>query len=716
MMKSDSTKCRCPGNQKLVEGMIALMNMEPSENRKKSYTKVIDSMLKYPLLIGSVIEAKELAGVGVWFTPKIAKVLNDIRDEEIAFTTSSASDFEAAHGISNKRKRDESSVKEPASAAPKARQTKKRTTDDNTKPKKPKEYTPRANTGSYAILIALELHELEPCKDRDYLSKSELQQLATPYATHSFYESDNLHYTAWSNMRDLIKKGLVRKWSNPPRFQITEEGRVVAQRCLLHHQQSSAPTGSKPAFGSPGPPSYNAQSSTKDNCASSNDSLNIDPFFSSSSSYRCSSTSTYSKTSDSPVSSKSHTPSRFRSSSSYAASTKSSATESFFSTSSSYSFSSTLGSFKSAISSSPKTTSNSPNVHSSNASTEPETTRSDSFSSIPPDYVHSSNADDWTIICIIDEREKGPNSDRSFMVNRLSQLGVLCERRVLAIGDMMWIARSKWYPTVEVVLNCIVERKRMSDLASSITEPRYKEQRSRLKRTGLSRIVYLVEGQFREIQTPSYLKSGSGSKPPPWMNNQSSRITHGIGQTELESAMCILNTVFGFFVQRTMSPEMSMKFLRNLSICVSNDCRYNGIPTPVDRAIGVVEKDASQDNAVLMDLVRNGLPDHKAEGETFAHFHHRMAKSGAESMKLLFGRQLRSIRGCSVRVAQAVINQYSTARTLWQAFRDVEPPDDPKLLIHRKCSPQQGKKIGPKISQDIFHFMTLRSYDDCPGN
>jgi ERCC4-type nuclease len=45
-----------------------------------------------------------------------------------------------------------------------------------------------------------------------------------------------------------------------------------------------------------------------------------------------------------------------------------------------------------------------------------------------------------------------------------------------------------------VVLDCIVERKTINDLASSIVDGRYEEQKGRLKGCGVFNCVYLVEG------------------------------------------------------------------------------------------------------------------------------------------------------------------------------------------------------------------------------
>lgn len=46
--------------------------------------------------------------------------------------------------------------------------------------------------------------------------------------------------------------------------------------------------------------------------------------------------------------------------------------------------------------------------------------------------------------------------------------------------------------SVEIVLNCVVERKKVADLASSIIDQRYNDQKMRLKESGFSRLIYLV--------------------------------------------------------------------------------------------------------------------------------------------------------------------------------------------------------------------------------
>lgn len=45
------------------------------------------------------------------------------------------------------------------------------------------------------------------------------------------------------------------------------------------------------------------------------------------------------------------------------------------------------------------------------------------------------------------------------------------------MGDFAWVVRRRGGGDVEAVLDCVVERKRVDDLASSITDGRYREQK-----------------------------------------------------------------------------------------------------------------------------------------------------------------------------------------------------------------------------------------------
>lgn len=95
-------------------------------------------------------------------------------------------------------------------------------------------------------------------------------------------------------------------------------------------------------------------------------------------------------------------------------------------------------------------------------------------------------AGSFDIILLIDSREVGSRTDRDAFVRLLEKEGVRAEKRMLPIGDMLWIARRK--PDYlaaggsegnEVVLDAVIERKRLDDLATSITDGRYLDQKVR---------------------------------------------------------------------------------------------------------------------------------------------------------------------------------------------------------------------------------------------
>ena len=81
----------------------------------------------------------------------------------------------------------------------------------------------------------------------------------------------------------------------------------------------------------------------------------------------------------------------------------------------------------------------------------------------------------FKIVLLIDTREKRTATDREFLQQGFKRNEVAAETRCLAVGDFVWIARSD--SGEEVVLSHIVERKRIDDLASSIIDGRFKEQK-----------------------------------------------------------------------------------------------------------------------------------------------------------------------------------------------------------------------------------------------
>ncbi|KAH8926208.1 hypothetical protein BT69DRAFT_1279033 [Atractiella rhizophila] len=100
---------------------------------------------------------------------------------------------------------------------------------------------------------------------------------------------------------------------------------------------------------------------------------------------------------------------------------------------------------------------------------------------------------DYVVKLILDTREGGDTGDTA---NGLRKRGVCVEMRPLEVGDVIWIAQriSQQRDNYdEIVLNYVLERKRLDDLIQSVTGGRYSEQKGRMTRSGITNKIYLIE-------------------------------------------------------------------------------------------------------------------------------------------------------------------------------------------------------------------------------
>lgn len=101
------------------------------------------------------------------------------------------------------------------------------------------------------------------------------------------------------------------------------------------------------------------------------------------------------------------------------------------------------------------------------------------------------------ITLIIDNREKGSNNENFkaeiLNINNNISNPINIEERNLSLGDFLWLY-SDPNDSIEYVIDYIIERKTLNDLASSIIDGRYTEQKYRLKVSGFTNITYLFEG------------------------------------------------------------------------------------------------------------------------------------------------------------------------------------------------------------------------------
>lgn len=128
------------------------------------------------------------------------------------------------------------------------------------------------------------------------------------------------------------------------------------------------------------------------------------------------------------------------------------------------------------------------------------------------------STEDYEIALIVDNREKRNATDLNYFFDKLRANNIASELRSLPLGDFVWVIRMRNDANKlltareeasmkatrsnkldkkdfsEYVLDFIIERKTADDLAASIMDGRYEEQKFRLKNCGINNVIYLIEG------------------------------------------------------------------------------------------------------------------------------------------------------------------------------------------------------------------------------
>ncbi|CAM9328386.1 unnamed protein product, partial [Laminaria digitata] len=224
----------------------------------------------------------------------------------------------------------------------------------------------------------------------------------------------------------------------------------------------------------------------------------------------------------------------------------------------------------------------------------------------------------WKAMLIVDNREHEFMS----MQSALLQKGVPCETRQLPLGDMLWVARREDDPASEVLLGYIVERKTASDLASSIVDGRYDEQKRRLKLSGLRRRIYLVEGNL----------SHQNQLPP----------------ATLRTALASSQACGGLAIVRCASLTDSVAFLarthHHIASLLSEACRSGGCEEGEGgRGCG------GRSGALLRPAM------------TYGEYVQDCAKRAkSTTVRRMLGAMVRQVPGCSAARAQALVRRFDS--------------------------------------------------------
>ncbi|KAL7754404.1 Crossover junction endonuclease mus81 [Sorochytrium milnesiophthora] len=374
---------------------------------------------------------------------------------------------------------------------------------------------------------------------------------------------------------------------------------------------------------------------------------------------------------------------------------------------------------------------------------------SDNTVSIPEQPLQCLPAGSYNIVLVLDSREVARARDRAFFQHQLEQLGIRVLTRALQVGDVIWMAVPK--PTfgdsvgaaddreerrrppqqAEVVLDCIIERKRLSDLCASIKDNRWKEQKWRLAQSGIPQRIYLIEDP-NGVTFASATTSARTAKAVQ---------TLGLGPTGVQAIRTALTqTVLwsGCMLHRTSSADETVQYLARLTREIER--QWAGQPVWYLPSGAVTERSAWQDmrmrgtvdpGTAMLRPITNNRQAHQQEHypgatasvtkaphivyETFTALN---TKSKRLTLSDVFVHLLLRVRGNSQEKARFIAKQYGTPSRLLEAYAEQPDHKARQGMLHKTCEelerssgvPLGRRKIGKAQSAVIADIWSLRSY------
>ncbi|KAM9501571.1 crossover junction endonuclease MUS81 [Clarias gariepinus] len=289
----------------------------------------------------------------------------------------------------------------------------------------------------------------------------------------------------------------------------------------------------------------------------------------------------------------------------------------------------------------------------------------------------------YDIVLCVDfiETTGGKTARKQELVKELQKNGVTFDIRKLNVGDFLWVAREKVAPVPghlrppvprELVLDYIIERKRIDDLCGSIIDGRFREQKFRLKRCGLHKPIYLVE------------QCGSAA-------------AHlSLPESTLQQAIVNTQVVDNFFVKSVQDVKESAAYLTVMTRYLqklyqkrtlyhhSRELKGDGEP---EMESGGIEKENPRCSLI-----------------SFTEFNYGALKNKCQTIREVFARQLMQISGISGDKAAAILEHYSTVSSLMNAYNQCSTDAEKEKLLSSIKYGRLRRNIGPALSRTVYQL------------
>lgn len=293
------------------------------------------------------------------------------------------------------------------------------------------------------------------------------------------------------------------------------------------------------------------------------------------------------------------------------------------------------------------------------------------------------NPGTFTVYLVLDVREVRAKTDRDYMQEELNKRGAKPIMRSLELGDVLWVAKCHDPDYLrrfgaegdEVVLDWIVERKRLDDLIGSIKDGRFHEQKFRLRKSGVKNVVYLVE----EIS----MDAGHYQKY----------------EEAVQSAIASTQVVNGYFLKKTQKIDDSVRYLARMTTMLKKMYEskpLHVIPTKVLTA---------QNYLPLLAHLREKAPSTN-HYITYPAFASLVSKSDMMTLRDVYLKMLMCTKGVTGEKALEIQKRWKTPYDFVKAFESCGSGEASKKkkaeLVSQQMSSLVGrKKIAKALSQKI---------------
>lgn len=277
--------------------------------------------------------------------------------------------------------------------------------------------------------------------------------------------------------------------------------------------------------------------------------------------------------------------------------------------------------------------------------------------------------EEYEIVLIMDNREVRSLTERDFFHRRIVDNNVTCEVRSLSVGDVLWIAKH-CKTGREVALNYVCERKRLDDLAMSIKDGRFVEQKNRLAKSGVKNVYYLVEeGGLGDVERIMLMKKA------------------------IETSISMVITVSNLFLQRFRRSDDTIEWLVAMTEILKE--KYSK-----QRLLVLKPKTVNSQNEYLQMLESFRQEFEVRENcyecvHTMAAYHATLSKTNMMTVKEMFIMMLMLVRGISFEKAVVIQNHFGTPKKLLQYYHEENralPEILKQMLIRDLFQNQIGNK------------------------